>query len=173
MFLCFSVRKQTSTLSHTWSSICLRGCTTPTADASKTFTCWWRGSGTLPGRVPTTTTQSTITYEWTWTVSCFEANVDISKNTHLLCQMDTVWISTWEVHWAPFSVKCQLICQFDPSQAKRGSLLFNSAGHLIFLQWQQIACKVLVTTVLQIQPFYSCLTTVCVGLCFSVTWVEP
>lgn len=49
LFFLFSVRKQNSTLSHTWSSTCQRDCTMPTIDALKTFICWWRGSGTLPG----------------------------------------------------------------------------------------------------------------------------
>lgn len=48
-FFCSSVRKQNSTSSHTWSSICQRDCTTPTTDGLRRFICWWRGSGTLPG----------------------------------------------------------------------------------------------------------------------------
>lgn len=52
IFFIFSVRGQTSTLSHTSSSTCPRGCTTPTTGALRIFTCWWKGSGTWPGTVP-------------------------------------------------------------------------------------------------------------------------
>lgn len=48
----FSVRNQTSTLSHSWSRTCPKDCTMPTTGVLKTFTCWWRGSGMSPGTVP-------------------------------------------------------------------------------------------------------------------------
>lgn len=64
-----SVRKQSSTLSRTWSSTCLRDCTMPTIGVLKTSTCWWRGSGMWPGTVTELLQQLHLIFSLNFTIS--------------------------------------------------------------------------------------------------------